>query len=439
MTIIAQVSQALRNVLTTRADELGKSTGFIKRRVKVTGSWFAQTLIFGWLMNPVATLEELTQTGASLGVSISPQALEQRFTKEASEFLYELVNEAMGQVVMAEPVVVPLLQRFNGIYIEDSTIVTLPTTLAEVWSGNGGSGTASKSAVKVEVGLALLQGRLVGPLLEAGRVTDRGSALQEAPLPKGALRVTDLGYWSLKQLEQLSMALVFWLLRINPQVHFTDATGRHWDIAEFAQAEQADQVDIPIKLGARKGLPARLLGQRVPKTVAEERRRKTRAAAKRAGKTPSQRLLALADWSFFVTNLSPEQLSLEEALVIARLRWQIELLFKLWKSHGHLDKSASDKPWRILCEFYAKLLAMIIQHWFFLTCCWAFPDRSLVKAAKTVRQHAFSLLLALHAPLALESMLSNLQQALLHGCRINKSRKTLRSFQLLLQFGEAPA
>jgi hypothetical protein len=439
MGIIEQVSQALRNVLTTKADELGQSTKFIKRQVKVTGSWFAQTLIFGWLMNPVATLEELTQTGASLGVSISPQALDQRFTQEASDFLYALVNEAMGQVVMAEPVAIPLLARFNGVYLEDSSSVTLPTTLAAVWAGNGGRGNASKSAVKVEIGLALLQGRLLGPLLEAGRVTDRGSALQEAPLPKGSLRVTDLGYWSLDRLEELTEREVFWLLRINPQVHFTDATGRTWDIADFAKAEQADQVDMPIKLGARKGLPARLLGQRVPKAVADERRRKTHAAAKRAGRTPSQRLLALADWSFFVTNLTPEQLSLEEALVIARLRWQIELLFKLWKSHGHLDHSVSDKPWRILCEFYAKLLAMIIQHWFFLTCCWAFPNRSLVKAAKTVRQHAFSLLLALPEPLALAAMLTRLQQALLHGCRINKSRKTPRSFQLLFQFGETPA
>ena len=439
MSIITQVSEALRKVLTTKADELGKSTKFIKRQGKVTGSWFAQTLIFGWLMNPLATLEELTQTGASLGVSISPQGLDQRFTQEASDLLYGLVNEAMEQVVMAEPVAIPLLARFNGVYLEDSSIVTLPTTLAWVWAGTGGSANASKAAVKVEVGLDLLQGRLLGPLLEAGRVTDRGSALQEAPLPKGALRVTDLGYWSLDHLEKIAACEVFWLLRINPQVHFTDATGCPWDIADFAKAEQSDQVDMPIKLGARKGLPARLLGQRVPQTVAAERRRKTRAAAKRMGRTPSQRLLALADWSFFVTNLTPQQLSLEEAFVIARLRWQIELLFKLWKSHGHLDHSVSDKPWRILCEFYAKLLAMIIQHWFFLTCCWAFPDRSLVKAAKTVRQHAFSLLLALQDPLALAALLSNLQQALLHGCRINKSRKTLRSFQLLLHFGESPA
>ena len=106
-----------------------------------------------------------------------------------------------------------------------------------------------------------------------------------------------------------------------------------------------------------------------------------------------------------MTSLSPDQLSPEEAIIIARLRWQIELLFKLWKSHGQLDKSVSEQPWRILCEFYAKLLAMIVQHRFFLTCCWAFPARVLVKATKTVRQHAFALLLVPLNPLPLPLLL----------------------------------
>ena len=46
--------------------------------------------------------------------------------------------------------------------------------------------------------------------------------------------------------------------------------------------------------------------------------------------------------------------------------YNIELLFKLWKSQGRVDESRSTKPWRILCEVYAKLLAMLVQHWVFL-------------------------------------------------------------------------
>ena len=436
MRIIPQVSEALRAVFTQKADEVAKQTQFIKRQVKITGSWFVQTLVFGWLMNPLATLEELTQTGAALGISVSPQGLDQRFTKEASDFLKALVDEATAQVVSAESVVIELLARFAGVYLEDSTIITLPTDLATVWAGCGGDNRASKAAVKVEVGLDMLCGRLVGPLLEAGCVPDRGSALQRAALPAGALRITDLGYWSLAQLEQLSQSQVFWLLRINPQIHVIDGAGQTWDLLSFVKAQADERFDCPLALGADKGLPARVLGQRVPTTVAAVRRRKLKAEAKRKGQTLSARRLALADWSLFVTNVPPEQLTLAEAYVLARLRWQIELLFKLWKSHGRLDESVSTHPWRILCEFYAKLLAMIVQHWLFLTCCWAFPDRSLVKAAKTVRQHALGLVLALYDSSALDRALLTLQRTLRQGCRINKSRKTLRTYQLFMLFAE---
>ena len=42
-------------------------------------------------------------------------------------------------------------------------------------------------------------------------------------------------------------------------------------------------------------------------------------------------------------------------MVLLRVRWQIELLFKLFKSHTQVDTWQSQKPWRILCEVYAKI------------------------------------------------------------------------------------
>ncbi len=79
---------------------------------------------------------------------------------------------------------------------------------------------------------------------------------------------------------------------------------------------------------------------------------------------------------------------------------------------------------------------MIIQHWTFLISNWSFPDRSLVKAAKTVRQHALSLAIALGDLSRLEEALTILKRCLAAGCRINKSAKTPRTFQLLLALAE---
>ncbi len=69
-------------------------------------------------------------------------------------------------------------------------------------------------------------------------------------------------------------------------------------------------------------------------------------------------------------------MTLQEALVLGHARWQIELLFQLWKSDGSIDESRSGRPWCILCELYAKLIAMVIQHCVLLMSCWRAPNRS---------------------------------------------------------------
>ncbi|MCA7010101.1 transposase, partial [Wolbachia endosymbiont of Tribolium confusum] len=69
----------------------------------------------------------------------------------------------------------------------------------------------------------------------------------------------------------------------------------------------------------------------------------------------------LLNWSIFITNVPEDKISAEQVLTIYRTRWQIELLFKLYKSHTRLDK-LKGKPYRVLCELYAKLCAILIFH-----------------------------------------------------------------------------
>jgi IS4 transposase len=103
-------------------------------------------------------------------------------------------------------------------------------------------------------------------------------------------------------------------------------------------------IDEPVYLGKTQRVAARLLAVRVPAEVANQRRRRLRLDGQRRSQPLSARRLALADWTILITNVPPEQLSLEEALVLIRARWQIELLFKLWKSHGNIDEWRSASP-----------------------------------------------------------------------------------------------
>ena len=206
-------------------------------------------------------------------------------------------------------------------------------------------------------------------------------------------------------------------------------------LVEFLKKQRSDEIDISILLGTKEKLPCRLIAVRLPEKIANQRRRKIRALAREKGKTPSKRQLALADWIIYATNVPSEILNLSEALVLARVRWQIELLFRLWKNHGKIDSWRTEKPWRILCELYAKLLTMIVQHWVFLVSCWQYANRSLQKAAKTVQKHATHLAVAFASGCieCLCEALKIIKRCLSKGCRINKRKTKPSTYQLLLE------
>lgn len=433
--IVPQVSEAMQTVLIPMADNIAITTGMVKRQRKLTGSKFVQTLVFGWIANPDASLEELSQTAALLGVNITPQGLDERFTPQAAECLKQVLENGVAQFIAAEPTTIPLLQHFNGVYLQDSTTISLPDELAEVWTGGGSNHShPNKAAIKVQVRWEMSRGAITHLGLQAGRNHDKSSLLQKEVLPQGALRLADLGYFSLSVLKELAAEGVYWLTRLQARCVVFDKEGRRWDLAKLLKAQHSHKVDIPIFIGIEEGIPCRLLAVKVPPEIANERRRKIRREARRRGQAVSKARLKLADWTILVSNAPLELLTLEEAMVLLRLRWQIELLFKLWKSHGKVDDWRSENPWRILTEVYAKLLAMLVQHWVMLVGCWRNIARSIRKAAQTIQKHAVNLAIALASGCEgrLFEALHILQRCMDVGCRINKRKTKPHTYQLLL-------
>jgi hypothetical protein len=432
MSTVTHLAETLQELLTSTANELARPTGFVERGSKITGAIFTQAVTLGWLENPEATLEELAQQVAALGVRVSPQGLDYRLNDRAAELLKQVLYRAVQRMIAVDPVAIPLLQRFPGVYVQDSTTLTLPNELAQVWEGCGGSGRVGQSALKVQVQFDLCSGCLSHLDLQNGRAQDRNAPVQTAPLPAGALRLADLGYFSVAVFQALSQAGVYWLSRYQARIGVWDEQGERLELPSWLARQTAEALDQPIQLSDDYREPGRLLAVRVPSDVAARRRRQLRVQARKKGQAVSRTRLALAAWTIFVTNVPAEKLSVAEALVLGRCRWQIELLFDRWKTHSKVGQSRSAKPWHILCELYGKLLAMVIQHWLLLVSCWRYPNRSLRKATKTIRKYATQILVSLHQPLRLAETVTLIQQCLGAGCRINKRKASPSTFQLLL-------
>ena len=315
--------------------------------------------------------------------------------------------------------------------MQDSTTIALPPAFASLWPGGG-----REAAVKLQVRLDYLCGTLFGPFLQAAKKQDRASVVQHMPVRRGAIRLADLGYFSLDCLEHIDTDGGFYLSRMQIQTHLFDRAGTYLDLPKWLAHQHKDEIDKPILLGSKHRIKARLIAWRVPQAVAQKRRRRINADAKRRGQKPSLARRSLSDWTLMLTNVPKHRLFLKEAATLARLRWQIELLFKLWKSHGQIDKSKSQKPWRILTEVYAKIIALIIQHWVLLTRIWCYPDKSLVKAAQIVRKQAVLIASAISRmnPIKMSDVLKIIQACLEKGCRMNTKKKIPNTYQLLMAF-----
>jgi hypothetical protein len=436
MTTVVELRETAQRALIAAAEAAERATGFVRRRSKLTGSLFVQTLVFGWLARPEASLEELARTTAALGVRISPQGLDARFTREAAAFLRSVLEEAVRAKVAAEPAGIDVLSRFAGVYLFDGSQIALPPALADVWQGTGRERSPAgedrpRAAIKLHVGIDLCRGRLLGPELTDGKESDRNADLLARVLEPGSIRIADRGYFNVAEIGRLRRQRVYVLTRMVAKTGFYDAAGRAWDLDAFLAAQSSPAVERPIELGLKERVPCRLVAVRVPPTVAEERRRRLRQRARQRGGTPSRKELTLCDWTVYVTTAPPDLLSLEEALALGRIRWQIELVFKLWKSQLKVDEWRSAKPWRILCELYAKLLGALLQHWILVTTGWNQPDRSAFKAAQVIRSCSRLLLSGLKRSDLWEDTLLAIRRTLEGGCRLNKRRKAPSSYQLL--------
>ena len=388
--IVEQLAASLQELFTTVSDEAARASACVQRVRRLTGARLVQGLVFQWLASPQATVDEL-----ATALGITPQAVQQRFTDRTADCLRRVLEAAVARGLAGRQVNVPLLRRFSGVYAEDGTTFALPAALAELFPGCGGSRApeASTAAVKMYLCYALASGAVQHLALVSGRTPDVAAAATVAPaLPAGALRIADLGFFDRARLARDTAAGVYWLSRLPVGVTVATDTSSAQEVSQFLAQQPAEVrvLDQQVRVGqAQQGkvpLPCRLLAFRCPPEVAARRRQKVKETARRKGRTVSARQLVLCDWVVLITNVPEELLSVAEAWELYRARWQIEWLFKRWKGLGGLHLNLRWQPQRVLCEFYAKLLGMLVAQWGTLIRGGPLEGVSLVRALRRVRQ-----------------------------------------------------
>ena len=210
MSSITQVSETMQTILTDRAKALERESGFVERSsAQLDGPTFSQTTVLTWMHTAEASYTQLRHTAASLGVQVSNQAIEQRFSAASARLLRALLEEAVEQVISSEASAPEVLARFNGVYVQDGTVISLPARLAHEWPGHGQAG--QEAALRVQGRLELGSGSLAGLWLQAGSEAERSGPAINTPLPAGSLFNADMGYFTLKEMRQRGKLEQYWV------------------------------------------------------------------------------------------------------------------------------------------------------------------------------------------------------------------------------------
>ena len=425
---------AIQEVLGDVIDRLADEHGLNRRAGKLSGGAFARTLILTALRKPDATLDEMAQTAALVAEPVSPQALHQRFTADATDHLKACLEAAVRKVVKADQAVaVALLDRFTEVDVQDSTTIQLPDVFRAQYRGCGGTApTVAASALKFQVRFDLKRGGLQGFRIEQGTDADVATPLQTQDILAGSLHLRDLGYFDASVLRAIASQNASYLSRLrHPIVVFDEAGNRLSSLSGWLTGKGTAVVDANVTVGVAERLACRLIAVRVPPQTRAKRLKDLRKQGKKKGYTPSLERVALCEWDVSITNLPTAMLSVAEASALRRLRWQVELLFKQWKSVGLLDESRSGRPDRVLCEVFAKMVALVIQHAILVRSCWQYANRSLVRATKAVRCLAGALATAWRDREKLGGILAQIARQLEKTGRIERRRKNPSAFQVI--------
>jgi hypothetical protein len=349
------------------ADQIEASarrTKFVQRTSKITGKLFLALVTFGRWSAPHTTVPQLVAKAAQLAVpvEVTPEALQQRMTARAVAFLRDLLQTAFAKLHTGETICDDgLFTPFPRVHIADSTGFGLPESLQAEFPGAGGSG--SKAGAKIQLVWDYKSQTFDHFALVPWHVPDNKYVETVVDLAQPhSLFVFDLGYFKLAAFAKIVAARAYFLSRLNHQTTLREVVGgrqQPLDLAHGLTHERRAVLEKAVVLGAHERVPARLIAVRMPEAIVNERRRQVRALAKQRGYTPSQAHLTLVAWNLFITNVPATIWPPQTVGIVYSLRWQVELVFKTWKSGLHLATVTTRTKYSTLCYLYGRMLLIL--------------------------------------------------------------------------------
>jgi len=300
--------------------------------------------------------------GLLSGKTVSKQGVDDRLDSSAIALFKEVLGAALGLCLrQAKALPQSFSWPFRRILVQDSSTLKLNEKLASVYPGGANQHGRTPGVLRLQAVFDLLSHRWVSFALSPYVRNDQKASPDLLPyVQKNDLVLRDLGYFAIAVLRQIVQRDAWFLSRFYFRTAVFDLEGRPINLLRWLRSN--GKIDQWVLIGRHEKMRVRLVALPAPSQVANERRRKAKAHLKNRCQL-SQEYLALQNWTLFVTNVPAEVLSAEQVMALYGQRWQIEIIFKGWKSHFNLEAVSSSTTRELLeVALYGKLLFITLTH-----------------------------------------------------------------------------
>lgn len=357
-----------------------RKTKFIKRESKITPEAFLSLCLFWGEDLCTSSLVQLkTRLLAKEGISVTPQGLDKRFNKEAVDFLKTIFKDMMrksNKILKKDDNL--LKSYFKAIKVADSTIINLPGNLRDNYCGSGGS--SCESSAKIQLEYDVFSGSFQRCEVLDGISSDADYIHQlEKGITEGELYLKDLGFFKTEHLKVIDEEKAYYIskLKRNLTIYSEDDSQelrsegasksairyKKIDINELAaplaEGETIELVDIYI--GSKNKIKTRLIITKLTRECKESREKKYLRDVKKGKKKLDEKHGLWNSINIYITNVPSDVLSKEQVHDMYSLRWQIEIMFKIWKSIFKLQQVKKVKLERFECFLYGRLIALMLS------------------------------------------------------------------------------
>jgi hypothetical protein len=188
------------------------------------------------------------------------------------------------------------------------------------------------------------------------------SSLAQEGIGKNELLVKDLGYFNMQYFNKIDKADAYYVSRLSPSVLVYENGEELCLKALYEQMVRSCTllVEKEVVLGKKKELKTRLVIELVSEECYKSRIASLVKDAKRKGRDITDQTRFRARFSFIITNIPADKMPASKLYSLYRLRWQVELMFKHWKSKLGIGQVHKMKYERLLCLLYGKLLYFML-------------------------------------------------------------------------------